>query len=155
MLSLPPPLPFLPPLPPFHPSLLTSSLFSPSLSHFYSMTPSFAPLSSLPLLLPSHSSPPSLPPLPSQNPLGVSIGGTLGHALCTALAVIGGKMVAQRISARTGELDTQSVLVLVLKPCLHCTLNPVGSGLIHLPCVHTTSGLNQTGFNPDQSQSTS
>ena len=30
------------------------------------------------------------------------IGGTLGHALCTALAVIGGKMVAQRISVKNG-----------------------------------------------------
>ena len=64
-------------------------------------------------------------------------------------------MVAQRISVRTGELDTQFVLVLVLKPCLHCTLNPVGSGLIHLPCVHTTSGLSQTGFDLDLSKSTS
>ena len=35
---------------------------------------------------------------------GVSIGGILGHALCTALAVIGGRMIAQRISARTGEI---------------------------------------------------
>ncbi|XP_071787216.1 putative divalent cation/proton antiporter TMEM165 isoform X2 [Asterias amurensis] len=35
---------------------------------------------------------------------GVSIGGILGHALCTALAVIGGRMIAQRISARTVTL---------------------------------------------------
>ena len=34
----------------------------------------------------------------------MTVGGTLGHALCTALAVIGGKMVAQRISVKTGEL---------------------------------------------------
>ena len=38
-----------------------------------------------------------------QNPIGVIIGGTVGHSLCTALAVIGGKMVAQRISVKTGE----------------------------------------------------
>ncbi|CAI8037956.1 Transmembrane protein 165 [Geodia barretti] len=38
-----------------------------------------------------------------ENPVGITIGGTLGHALCTALAVIGGKMVAQRISVKTGE----------------------------------------------------
>ena len=38
-----------------------------------------------------------------QNPFGVSLGGTLGHAVCTAIAIIGGKIVAQRISVRTGE----------------------------------------------------
>ena len=38
-----------------------------------------------------------------QNPLGVTVGGTLGHAICTALAVIGGKIVAQKISVRTGK----------------------------------------------------
>ncbi len=47
------------------------------------------------------------PPSPfrpsSQNPLGVILGGTLGHAMCTALAVIGGKMVAQKISVKTGK----------------------------------------------------
>ncbi|KAI5638390.1 hypothetical protein NE865_09024 [Phthorimaea operculella] len=32
---------------------------------------------------------------------GVIIGGSLGHALCTGLAVIGGRMIAQRISVRT------------------------------------------------------
>lgn len=32
---------------------------------------------------------------------GVVIGGTLGHALCTGLAVVGGRMIAQRISVRT------------------------------------------------------
>lgn len=36
-----------------------------------------------------------------ENPVGVTLGGTLGHAFCTALAVIGGKIVAQRISVRT------------------------------------------------------
>lgn len=28
----------------------------------------------------------------------------MGHALCTAIAVIGGKIVAQRISVRTGDV---------------------------------------------------
>ncbi|XP_019625203.1 PREDICTED: transmembrane protein 165-like isoform X2 [Branchiostoma belcheri] len=36
--------------------------------------------------------------------LGVTIGGILGHALCTGLAVIGGRMIAQRISVRTVTL---------------------------------------------------
>lgn len=35
---------------------------------------------------------------------GVIIGGVLGHSMCTGLAVIGGRMVAQRISVRTGNL---------------------------------------------------
>uniref|UniRef100_A0A672KMF4 GDT1 family protein n=1 Tax=Sinocyclocheilus grahami TaxID=75366 RepID=A0A672KMF4_SINGR len=32
---------------------------------------------------------------------GIAVGGTLGHCLCTGLAVIGGRMVAQKISVRT------------------------------------------------------
>lgn len=36
--------------------------------------------------------------------IGVSIGGFLGHALCTGLAVVGGRIIAQRISVRTGIL---------------------------------------------------
>lgn len=35
------------------------------------------------------------------NTYGVIVGGVLGHALCTGLAVIGGRMIAQRISVRT------------------------------------------------------
>jgi len=35
----------------------------------------------------------------------VILGGTLGHAFCTGLAVIGGRFVAQRISMRTGTLQ--------------------------------------------------
>ena len=41
----------------------------------------------------------------AQDPIGVTLGGTLGHALCTAMAVIGGKIIAQRISVKTGELN--------------------------------------------------
>lgn len=40
----------------------------------------------------------------SQDPFGVALGGTLGHCLCTGLAVIGGRMIAQKISVRTGEI---------------------------------------------------
>jgi len=39
-----------------------------------------------------------------ENPLGVTIGGTIGHALCTGLAVMGGRLVAQKISVRTVTL---------------------------------------------------
>lgn len=31
----------------------------------------------------------------------MTIGGTIGHAICTALAVIGGKLIAQKISVKT------------------------------------------------------
>ena len=34
------------------------------------------------------------------NPIGVTIGAILGHSLCAAIAVIGGKMIAGRISER-------------------------------------------------------
>uniref|UniRef100_A0A8B9LB30 GDT1 family protein n=1 Tax=Astyanax mexicanus TaxID=7994 RepID=A0A8B9LB30_ASTMX len=37
-----------------------------------------------------------------EDPFGVAVGGTLGHCLCTGLAVVGGRMVAQKISVRTG-----------------------------------------------------
>ena len=37
----------------------------------------------------------------AKNPWGVTFGGILGHALCTALAVVGGKLIATRISEKT------------------------------------------------------
>lgn len=37
-----------------------------------------------------------------ENVYGVVLGGVLGHALCTGIAVIGGKLVATQISVRTG-----------------------------------------------------
>lgn len=40
-----------------------------------------------------------------ENVYGVIIGGVIGHAICTGLAVIGGRMIAQKISVRTGELE--------------------------------------------------
>jgi len=36
----------------------------------------------------------------AKNPIGVTVGGCLGHALCTGLAVIGGRMLAARISEK-------------------------------------------------------
>ncbi|CAB9505901.1 GDT1-like protein 3 [Seminavis robusta] len=37
----------------------------------------------------------------AKNPYGVTIGGCLGHSLCTGLAVMGGRMLAARISEKT------------------------------------------------------
>lgn len=38
-----------------------------------------------------------------ENVYGLIVGGILGHSICTGLAVIGGRMIAQRISVRTGK----------------------------------------------------
>ena len=37
----------------------------------------------------------------AKNPYGVVIGGLIGHAFCTGLAVVGGRMLAARISEKT------------------------------------------------------
>lgn len=37
----------------------------------------------------------------SKDPFGVTVGGTLGHAFCTGLAVIGGRFLATKISEQT------------------------------------------------------
>jgi putative Ca2+/H+ antiporter (TMEM165/GDT1 family) len=37
----------------------------------------------------------------AKNPYGVTIGGCLGHSMCTGLAVLGGRMLAARISEKT------------------------------------------------------
>mmetsp|Transcript_42489 Transcript_42489/g.92724 ORF Transcript_42489/g.92724 Transcript_42489/m.92724 type:complete len:281 (+) Transcript_42489:42-884(+) len=36
----------------------------------------------------------------AQNPIGVCVGGVLGHCICSGIAVIGGKMLAERISEK-------------------------------------------------------
>ena len=35
-----------------------------------------------------------------KNPYGVAVGGTIGHAFCTGLAVVGGRIIALKISQR-------------------------------------------------------
>jgi putative Ca2+/H+ antiporter (TMEM165/GDT1 family) len=37
----------------------------------------------------------------SKNPMGVTVGSIVGHGVCTGLAVLGGRMLASRISERT------------------------------------------------------
>lgn len=39
-----------------------------------------------------------------QNVYGVILGGVLGHSVCTGVAVLGGRMIAQKISVRTGKI---------------------------------------------------
>lgn len=39
-----------------------------------------------------------------QDVSGVIIGGIMGHSICTGIAVLGGRMIAQRISVKTGKL---------------------------------------------------
>ena len=39
-----------------------------------------------------------------ENLLGVITGGTIGHAICTGIGVIGGRIIAQKISVRTVTL---------------------------------------------------
>eukprot|EP01100_Stratorugosa_tubuloviscum_P002416 TRINITY_DN1560_c2_g4_i1.p1 TRINITY_DN1560_c2_g4~~TRINITY_DN1560_c2_g4_i1.p1 ORF type:complete len:262 (-),score=131.51 TRINITY_DN1560_c2_g4_i1:151-936(-) len=40
----------------------------------------------------------------AQDPYGITLGGILGHALCTGCAVIGGRLLAARISVKTVTL---------------------------------------------------
>ncbi|TRY79108.1 hypothetical protein TCAL_06599 [Tigriopus californicus] len=47
-----------------------------------------------------------------ENVAAVVIGGVLGHALCTGLAVVGGRMIAQRISVRTVTIVGGVVFIL-------------------------------------------
>ena len=37
----------------------------------------------------------------AKNPYGVTLGGCIGHTLCTGMAVLGGRMLAARISEKT------------------------------------------------------
>jgi putative Ca2+/H+ antiporter (TMEM165/GDT1 family) len=39
-----------------------------------------------------------------ENPIGVLLGGILGHTICTGMAIIGGTLIAKRISVRTVTL---------------------------------------------------
>jgi len=40
----------------------------------------------------------------AKNPYGVTLGGCIGHTVCTGLAVLGGRMLAARISEKTVSL---------------------------------------------------
>eukprot|EP00730_Choanoeca_flexa_P015980 TRINITY_DN7463_c0_g1_i2.p3 TRINITY_DN7463_c0_g1~~TRINITY_DN7463_c0_g1_i2.p3 ORF type:complete len:108 (+),score=8.27 TRINITY_DN7463_c0_g1_i2:613-936(+) len=58
-----------------------------------------------------------------EDPLGVTLGAILGHSICSFIAVMGGRLLAQRISIRTGwtcasRPRSHTLLRLVL--CLAC-----------------------------------
>ena len=48
----------------------------------------------------------------AKNPVGVTIGGCLGHSLCTGMAVIGGRMLAARISEKTVTLGGGIIFII-------------------------------------------
>lgn len=47
-----------------------------------------------------------------QNIFGVIVGGVIGHSICTGLAVLGGRMIAQKISVRTVTIVGGIVFIL-------------------------------------------
>jgi putative Ca2+/H+ antiporter (TMEM165/GDT1 family) len=48
----------------------------------------------------------------AKDPVGVALGGFVGHALCTGLAVVGGRLLATRISERTVHLGGGTLFLL-------------------------------------------
>lgn len=73
------------------------------------------------------------------------VGGVLGHAICTGLAVIGGRMIAQRISVRTGNsVAFKLSKVNILIKCFITTVTLVG-GVVFL-----LFALSALFFSPDE-----
>jgi putative Ca2+/H+ antiporter (TMEM165/GDT1 family) len=56
----------------------------------------------------------------SKEVLTVMLGGTLGNILCTSIAVLGGHLVAQRISVRTGEHTASMNIILIIFMHVSC-----------------------------------
>ncbi len=54
-----------------------------------------------------------------EDPVGVCIGGVLGHSVCTFIAVMGGRMIAQRISIRTGQSTNGWWGIFVKRVCVY------------------------------------
>lgn len=55
----------------------------------------------------------------SENLWGVNLGGFTGHALCTGLAVLGGRLISQKISARTVTIVGGVVFLLFAASALY------------------------------------
>ncbi|KAK0417758.1 hypothetical protein QR680_013192 [Steinernema hermaphroditum] len=60
-----------------------------------------------------------------ENVAGVIIGGVAGHALCTGIAVIGGRLIAQRISVRSVTLIGGFVFLLFAVSALFISPEPL------------------------------
>jgi len=60
-----------------------------------------------------------------ENVAGVIIGGVAGHALCTGIAVIGGRLIAQRISVRTVTLIGGFVFLIFAVSALFVSPEPI------------------------------
>uniref|UniRef100_A0A1I7Z458 GDT1 family protein n=1 Tax=Steinernema glaseri TaxID=37863 RepID=A0A1I7Z458_9BILA len=60
-----------------------------------------------------------------ENVAGVIIGGVAGHALCTGIAVIGGRLIAQRISVRSVTLIGGVVFLLFAVSALFVSPEPL------------------------------
>ena len=66
------------------------------------------------------------------------LGGVLGHGLCTGLAVLGGRMIAQKISVKTGNLTSTNLTTNVydqLNKILNFSDARWWSGVSHICCV--------------------
>lgn len=70
-----------------------------------------------------------------ENPLGVTLGGVIGHSLCTGLAVLGGRLIAQRISIRTVTLVGGALFLCFAISALFVDENGDWSPLI-MACTH-------------------
>ena len=57
----------------------------------------------------------------ARNPFWVTIGAILGHALCTGGAVLGGKMIASRISVKNGGFPASFLSITSHSPILAVT----------------------------------
>jgi len=75
--------------------------------------------------------------LDSKNPYGITAGAVLGHGICTAIAVIGGRLLASRISVRAGEsllCCAMEVFVLICFPFSFSCSDAVGCFALSVLC---------------------
>ena len=86
-----------------------------------------------------------------ENIWAVVIAGILGHALCTGLAVIGGRMIAQRISVRTVTIIGGFVFIAFALTALF--LDPEAESVFSFAtttnATYTSSSANMSTYAPD------
>lgn len=76
-----------------------------------------------------------------ENLWGVITGGVIGHAICTGIGVLGGRMIAQKISVRTGEskIDDHNKKLVNLQSFFHIVLVTLIGGVVFLLFAITSS----------------